>query len=318
MNWRDLPDSLFSNLDAYRNLPQPLVLSVSGGRSSGLKAAHFVKANGGLPSGTIAVFENTGLEDAETYHFLDRVDRFFQLGLTWLEFDHEAPTGVRVVDFATASRNGEPMERLLTRIVPVRRDGTAGVQPLPNPVQRSCTAQLKVKTLHRYVRRHLGWGTKYYATIGYRADEQDRRKRKEKLDAKGFDEGGRGVFPMADAGVLEDDTLTFWRAMPFDLGIDGIFGNCDFCFMAAAWKIKERMRRVAEQDQIFPMRGGPIPARIARWIAWEERQSDRPGNFRKDRPNMRALWNEVCDGDLFTASDRGNGDLGYVCGSCTD
>lgn len=302
-------------LEHYRGLPAPLAFGVSGGRSSAMQMAHYVEANGGVPPGTIFNFENTGLEDAATYYFLDKLDQYYGLDLHWLEYDPDAPGKVKRVTYATAAREGEPFERYLSEVLPKRRDGTAGVRPLPNPVQRTCTSTLKVKTLHRYVRQHLGWPTAYYSAIGYRADEPERYERRLIQDAKGWPEGGKMVAPMYHSGATADDTLAFWAAMPFDLDLDGIFGNCDLCFMAAAWKITERMLRIAEQDQIKPVYGGPIPARIMRWIAWEERQSDRPGVFRKDRPGYRALWDAVCMGDLFSL---GNGDLGLECGRCTD
>jgi 3'-phosphoadenosine 5'-phosphosulfate sulfotransferase (PAPS reductase)/FAD synthetase len=311
----------FRDLHLYRREnfpPGKIAVGVSCGRSSGFQAAHIAAAN---PSPAdradfIFNFENTGLEMEESLLFADKLDRYFGLDLHWLEYDPAEKTKVRRVSYETASRQGEPMQRLLEEIVPKRRDGTAGVRPLPNPVQRTCTANLKIKTMHRYVRRHLGWSTQYHSVIGYRADEKDRYERKVALDAKkGFDEGGKGLFPMYHAGIVQDDVQVFFMTGAFDLKIDSTHGNCDLCLMLATWKIKERMLLFAIEEQIKPRRGGPIPTRVARWIAWEERPSDRPGTFRKDRPTIRQLWEEICDGN-FTAV--GNGDLGPMCLSCTD
>lgn len=307
----------FRDLHFYRNLPRPLTVNVSGGRSSAYQAAHIIEANGGPPRDVPFVFENTGKEREETYRFIQRFDNYYGIGIFWLEFDPAAPNKYRHVDFRSAARNGEPFERLLSEIVPKRRDGTAGVRPLPNPTQRSCTAALKIKTAHRFLRRELGWSTKYYSAIGYRSDEKSRYdKRIARELRKPFDEGGNGVYPMYHARVDSDRVHQFFRTMPFDLELDSAFGNCDLCFMASTWKIKERMLLLALDEGLKLYPGmNEMPASVAQWIAWEERQCDRPGTFRKDRPTLRQLWNEVCGGNLQAV---GNGRIGLVCGTCTD
>jgi 3'-phosphoadenosine 5'-phosphosulfate sulfotransferase (PAPS reductase)/FAD synthetase len=312
----------FQNLEHYRQYLsiERLVIGVSGGRSSGFQMAHLVEAarrfNGGIPSGWIFSFENTSLERHETYDFLWKLDQHFLGGaLVILEWDATAPHGFRVASHSTLLRNGEIMDQFFNTPLK-RRDGTFGVRPLPNPTQRTCTGNLKIKTSHRYVRHVLKWPMQYYCAIGYRADEKARCDRKWLQDEKrGFDEGGIGVFPMFDAGAVQNDVENFFLHGPFDLKLDSDFGNCDFCFMASTWKIKQRMILCALEEQIKPRVGGPIPTRVARWIAWEERLSDRPGTFRKDRPTMRQLWEQVCTGNYESAVPEGVEDR---CGTCTD
>lgn len=306
----------FRDLEFYRNAPAPLTVNVSGGRSSAYQAAHIIEANGRVPEGVPFLFNNTGKERRETYDFIQKFDNYYGIGIIWTEYDPAVPGKFRRVDYATASRNGEPFERLLSEIVPKRRDGSAGVRPLPNPTQRTCTAALKVKTAHRFLRREMGWPTRYYSAIGYRADEPSRyEKRVARELRKPFDEGGNCWCPMYHAGVISDRVQQFWRTMPFDLELDSDFGNCDLCFMASTWKIKARMVLLALESQTKLSPGTPPPASVAQWIAWEERESDRPGTFRKDRPTIRALWDQVCAGDFEAV---GNGALGLVCGACTD
>lgn len=306
----------FRDLHFYRNLPRPLAVNVSGGRSSGYQAAHIIEANGGVPDDVVFIFENTGKERIETLRFVDAFDRYYGANIHWLEFDPAAPNKVRRVNFETASRDGEPFQRLIDDIVPKRRDGTAGVRPLPNPTQRICTANLKVKTAHRYLRRVMGWSTRYYTAIGYRTDEKSRYEKRIKRELrKPFDEGGNGVYPMYHAKVDSDRVHQFWRTMPFDLELDSAFGNCDLCFMASTWKIKERMLLLALDAGVKITPGAEPPRSVAQWIGWEERGGDRPGTFRNDRPTVRQLWNEVCAGNLEAV---GNGRLGLMCGTCTD
>ena len=286
-------------------------LSVSGGKTSADQAWHIIEANGGVPEGVVPHFCNTGLEDERTLRFLDQLDRHLGLNLAWLEFDLNSPTKVRVVNFATASRDGRPwLELLYTHIR--RRDGTVGVRPLPNPAQRTCTDQLKAKTWHRYARRHLGWPTDYYTVLGFRADEPLRVERRLKRDAKGWKESGKGLFPSSHAGVTTLDKELFWETAPFYLEMDSDYGNCDYCFMVSTWKLKERMLLEAIETGTRLDPGNP-PPRLARWIAAEERLSDRPGPFRKDRPGYRALWRQVCAGDMESAVSEGEHD---TCGAC--
>lgn len=297
-----------------------MVIGVSGGRSSGYQMAHLVAAAkkylGAIPESWVFIFENTSLERPETYDFLRLLDNYFLDGnLVILEWAIDLPIGFRRTTHNLLLRNGELMDRLINTPLK-RRDGTIGVRPLPNPTQRTCTANLKIKTSHRYVRRSLHWPTDYYAAIGYRADEKARCDRAWlKDEARGFDEGGMGVFPMFDANVFEDEVLRFFRTGPFDLDLDSVFGNCDLCFMAGLWKIKERMVMIALETQTKLRPGAQPPERIARWIAWEERLSDRPGVFRKDRPNYRTIWEQVCAGDLQGGDMN---DESQRCGSCTD
>lgn len=302
----------FRGLEHYRNFPSPLVVNVSGGRSSAYQAWHFVEANGGVPEGVIFNFNNTGRERSETLDFIDRLDRHLGLDLRWLEYDASEPTKVKQVTYETAARNSEPFDSLLKWVVPKRKDGTSGVIPLPNPAQRTCTAQLKIKTLHRYVRKHLGWPTNYHTAIGYRAEERARYVRRVKQDLKKkTQEGGRGWFPMYHSGAREGDILSFWRGAPFDLEQDGVWNNCDFCFHASEWRLKERMMLDAVENQmkLDPQRP---PPRVARWIADEERLSDRPGPYRRDRPTYRQMWEQVCAGNMDGSKQDER------CGTCTD
>lgn len=314
----------FADLEAYRlenwapNDDRPIGLSISGGLSSAYQAWHIVEANGGLPSRLKPHFCNTGREHEETLIFVDRLDRELGLNLAYIEFDMGQNTKVKTVDFASANRDGEPFLQLLYNEI-LRRDGTIGVRPLPNPVQRICTDQMKAKTWHRYARRHLGWSTQYYTVLGYRADEPLRYAKRIKRDSGGWKETGKGLFPMFHAGVDSDQKESFWRRAPFTLGIDSNMGNCDLCFMKSTWKIKEQMLLIIIEDglKLSDLRAGrvAIPPRVMFWIAAEERLSDRPGVFRKDRPPYRQLWNEVLAGNMQSSVAEGKEDR---CQSCSD
>jgi 3'-phosphoadenosine 5'-phosphosulfate sulfotransferase (PAPS reductase)/FAD synthetase len=293
--------SAFANLPAYRDLPEQLVLTFSGGRSSAYQLAHIIEANGGLPKGSFVTFQNTGFELPETLAFVHRFGEHFGIEIVWLEHDPHAETKVKVVSHNSAARNGEPMIAMFSTPL-IRKDKTLGLRPLPNPVQRTCSAEMKTKTSHRYVRRHLGWPNRYWSAIGYRADEPgrvERRRKQEERYVNSCPEGGWGVFPMYAAGVTAEDVLAFWEKMPFDLGIESWEGNCDFCFMKSEWKIKAMMQ--ARPDRLQP------------WLDLEAAARDRSDRFRKDRKDLATLWREVQANDLTAAPQ----DPSIECSSCT-
>lgn len=291
----------FKNLELYRDLPSPLVITFSGGRSSGYQLAHIIEANRGLPDGAIVTFQNTGFELPETLDFVHDFERHFSIPVTWLEHDLSSETKVSVIDYEKADRAGKPMIELFSTPI-IRKDKSFGLRPLPNPVQRVCSASLKTKTSHRYVRQHLGWPNAYWSVIGYRADEEGRvtrRKKQEERYIKSCPEGGWGVFPMFNAGATSDDVLSFWDQAPFNLGIESWQGNCDFCFMKSEWKIKEMM--VAHPDRVQP------------WLDFEASVRDQSNRFRKDRRSLQELWDEVRHGIMVAFPQ----DPSIECSSCT-
>lgn len=288
------------DLSPYRAAPMGnLQLTLSGGRSSAFQLAMTIMANGGLPPNAVVTFQNTGLENPAALEFVAAFQAYFEIDIAWLERDCSQPHKVRVVDFKTASRDGRPFRELFTEVLPRRRDGTAGLRPLPNPAQRVCTAELKMKTAHRYLTRHLGWKSGYATSIGYRADEPRRVAKRRAANTKQSPEmGGTPWLPMFDAGHHAGHVLSFWRRMPFDLSVGSDFGNCELCFMKSAAKIKLTML----------LRPETVPF----WVEMEAIPRDRSMRFRQDRPSMQQLWDEVQRGDMSGARND------KACRSCTD
>ena len=196
------------------------VVNVSGGRSSAFLLHQVLQAHGGeLPPRCEAVFANTGKERPETLAFVHELGERWGVNIVWVEFDHD-PAGAkgrkylaRVVDFATASRNGEPYDALLR------------VGWLPSMNLRTCTAELKIRTIDRYLWRQHGLTVRQTRKlIGFRFDEP-RRWRPAVYDAC------ETVFPMVEAGVTKQDVADFWARQDFDLGIPSERGNCDCCYL---------------------------------------------------------------------------------------
>jgi 3'-phosphoadenosine 5'-phosphosulfate sulfotransferase (PAPS reductase)/FAD synthetase len=253
-------------------IESPASISFSGGRTSGYMLRKIVDAYGGrLPHGVRICFANTGKEMPQTLDFVRECGERWNLDIVWLEFE---PTGekqrkFRIVDHATASRNGEPYEALLRER-----------KYLPNPVVRFCTTQLKIRVMRDYA-QSLGW-EHWTNAVGLRADEA---RRVAKL--KDQRERWETVAPLYDAGVTSQDVAAFWREQPFDLGlpvIDGKTpaGNCDLSFLKSAKTISLLLRS--------------DPGLADWWIRMEEEarpDSPRAGFFRKDRPSYRRMKDAV-------------------------
>jgi 3'-phosphoadenosine 5'-phosphosulfate sulfotransferase (PAPS reductase)/FAD synthetase len=201
---------------------QPTCISFSGGRTSAYMLWRILDANGGLPESTKICFANTGKEADATLRFVRDCGIHWRVPITWIEYRNDS-TGFAVVDFASASRQGEPFEALIRKR-----------QYLPNPVIRMCTGQLKIRVMYKFLRQ-CGW-TEWDQCLGIRADEP---RRVAKIRARGHSsESAHEILclPLADAGVTVREVSKFWEAQPFDLElltVNGrtLEGNCDLCFL---------------------------------------------------------------------------------------
>jgi 3'-phosphoadenosine 5'-phosphosulfate sulfotransferase (PAPS reductase)/FAD synthetase len=151
-------------------------------------------AHGGtLPDDIKVVFCNTGKERPETLDFVERCGQQWGIEIVWLEYRHDNGPTLAVVDYATASRNGEPLEAAITA-----RSGDSGY--LPNPLVRYCTIETKILTTIRYL-KSLGWDH-WTNAIGFRADEPARLA---KLAAKvGRCQEEHAVAPLATTNYVNN------------------------------------------------------------------------------------------------------------------
>lgn len=231
-------------------LPEGNVLiSFSGGRTSGFMLHEIIKANGGLPDRCKVLFTNTGREMPETLDFVQECSERWDVSITWLEYNRRNnKVTFDVVNHNSASRKGEPFESLLT---------TAKI--LPNVHRRFCTQELKVRTIKRYLVSQ-GWKT-WTNTLGIRSDEARRIKiSKEKR--------WNNWYPLNDAIETKATVMSFWRSQPFNLGLFGPNGvtpkgNCDGCFL--------------KSEATLAMMWREHPDRMQWWADVEERRSKEIG-----------------------------------------
>ena len=183
----------------------PLLVSFSGGRTSAFMAK-FLKEQYKGKREMLFLFANTGKEKEETLIFVNKCDKEFDLNLVWLEADVNEEKGkgttYKIVDFETASRNGELFEAVIKKY------------GLPSKLYRHCTRELKENPIHKYAKEILG--SEYLTALGIRADEKHRLKTNSK-----------NIYPLAEIGVDEVFIRNWWKRQDFDLGIKDYEGNCD-------------------------------------------------------------------------------------------
>ena len=214
----DLDFSLFSKMERLMPDKPTLFAAFSGGKTSGYMC-HWLIENKSEEYELIFVFANTGLEHPKTLEFVDKCDKYFGLKLTWVEakVNPQHGKGVRhsVVDFTTASRNGEPFKAF------------AAKYGIPNVAYNQCSERLKTFPMESY-RRSLGYRAKHLTAIGIRADEP--RRISSRAEKQGL------VYPLAHWTHATLDTVTeFWENQPFNLDIPSYMGNCVTC-----WKKSDR------------------------------------------------------------------------------
>ena len=216
-------------------MPKRLVVSFSGGETSGYMA-QWILANWRDRYDEIrCTFANTGQENEETLEFVRQCDEFFGLGVVWVEAvvhpgERKGSTH-RIVDFATASRNGEPFEAVIAKYG-IPNQASPGV----------CTRELKLNAMKSYL-RSIGWAANTYDTaIGIRADEMERgaeaRAKMERL-----------VYPlMHEHPRTKPQINAYWAAMPFRLNLKGYQGNCKWC-----WKktLRKHLTILSENPEFY-------------------------------------------------------------------
>lgn len=253
-------------MDKYFKIDGPTCISFSGGRTSAYMLWRVLQDNDGLPEETKVCFANTGKEDEATLEFVRDCEKNWNVPITWLEFIPEDPK-FKEVSFETASRDGEPFLALIKKR-----------NYLPNPVSRFCTVELKVRTIHRYL-KSIGW-TEWDSMLGIRADEQ---RRLAKIGNQDYGKHEEKIAPLGRAGVTKEIVGKFWREQHFDLklpNMNGVtmHGNCDLCYLKGAHQI---MSLIQEK-----------PERAIWWAKMESTALSSTPNgarFRKDRPGYAEM-----------------------------
>ena len=208
----------------YKLPNKKVLISFSGGRTSGYMLNKILEANGNLPKNCKVVFTNTGREMPETLDFVQECSHQWNVNITWLEYRKRKPK-FEIVSHNSASRNGEPFVECI--------ESKTGNRFLPNALTRFCTQELKVLTIKRFLVSQ-NWKN-WVNTVGIRTDEAHRVK-------PSTDKRWTNWYPLHDAKVSVQDVNNFWKSNNFDLQVQKGLGNCDGCFLkseanlAAIWR----------------------------------------------------------------------------------
>ena len=190
-----------------------LVCTFSGGRTSAFMSQFINSYSKYNDFDKIFVFANTGKEREETLKFVNECDIKFKLNIVWLEakilHNQRKGTTYKIVDFQTASRNGEPFEEMLKKYA------------MPNMFASNCTRELKLRPIEKYV-KSLGY-KEITTAMGIRFDEKYRTSNtatKENI-----------IYPLIEDIQVDSKFIrTWWDNQDFDLKLKDYEGNCDLCF----------------------------------------------------------------------------------------
>ncbi|WP_432755502.1 phosphoadenosine phosphosulfate reductase family protein [Pseudomonas sp. WMBT8] len=249
------------------------VVSFSGGRTSAYMLRQVLDNNDDL-SDLVVTFANTGKEHPATLQFVRECAERWSVPIVWLEF-RDDDAGFAVVDYDTASRQGEPFEALIRKRKYLR---SLGLSTEESPVDMM---------------------------TGIRADEPRRvvkiRHRKSTSESK----WATMVMPLADAGVGVQDVTDFWADQVFDLMLPTINGrtlegNCDLCFLKGA----KQVYSIIASDRDEPIRKGDWWARMESSVVSGGKFTGDGARFRSDRPSYQQMidYSDI-QFDLFAEHD---------------
>lgn len=206
---------------------QNLLISFSGGRTSAYML-WWILDNWQNKYNIKVVFANTGKEHEKTFQFINKCSEHFNCEIIWVEAVPNSEKGWavthKIVDYKTASRNGEPFENFIRKI---------GIPSSGNPY---CSSILKKAPIENYL-KSIGF-KKFYTAIGIRIDEVDR------VNPNFIKK--RIIYPLiSDVPTNKKMIDAWWKSMPFKLEIPIGLGNCDNC-----WKMS--MKHLVYNAKNYP------------------------------------------------------------------
>mgnify|MGYP003658411350 CR=1 FL=1 len=207
-----------------------LVCTFSGGRTSAFMGLMLKDLPKYKDFKKLFIFANTGKEKEETLEFIDKCDKEWDLNVVWVEAKINKEKGVgttyKIVDFKTASRNGEPFEDMLNKY------------PMPTPFASNCTRELKLAPINKYIKT-LGID-EVTTALGIRYDERHRKSNTA--------EEQNIVYPLCDDLKVDSKFIRDWWARQcFDLKLKDYEGNCDLCFKKS---VRKRLTLIKEDPNV--------------------------------------------------------------------
>lgn len=180
------------------------------------------------------VFANTGCEHEKTLEFIHKCETNYGWNVHWLEAVVREGKGNgtrhKVVDFHSASRNGEPFLDV------VKKYG------IPNVSFPFCSRELKLHTVKSWIKEHFGKVKSVPCCIGIRTDEDRRATGNKEMQV---------IYPLIDWFPSDkQDVKDFWQDQPFNLGIPPHLGNCVFCYKKTDKKLIKSLQEAPKYWEI--------------------------------------------------------------------
>lgn len=205
-----------------------VLISFSGGESSAFLLLRFISLN--PHCNILVIFANTGDENEETYNFVNKLEKHYNVFVFWLEAYVSPVKNVGVypvvVDYKTADREGTPL---------LDQSEKYGHCAIKAP---HCNRDLKVAIIHKFAKEYFN-GESYTTFQGIRHDEQTRINWK-KAKEKNWD------YPLARWGITKPYILQFWKEhkkrIGFRLELKEHEGNCNLCFKKSQRKLIKLIR----------------------------------------------------------------------------
>lgn len=215
-------------------MKKKVLVSVSGGRSSGLMAWLLWNRFKDIYN-LVFVFANTSREKEETLLFVHQLTQVFGIPIVWVEavVHHGTRKGCthNMVTYETATRDGSIFEEVIKKY------------GIPNNSFLHCTRELKANPIRSYM-KSIGWGSykKYTTAIGYRADETGR------VDVETMSKE-KQWYPLWEYGIKKSDVAVFWLKQSFDLQLSDFDGNCKKCHKKTDRKVMTQI--VTEPNDLW-------------------------------------------------------------------
>ena len=209
-----------------------ILISFSGGETSGFMINWLLN---NMPNNEYrCVFANTGEENEETLEFVQKCSEFFNIPITWVEYER---LGYKEVDYHTAYRSHDPVELANGwKNHPFRN--YISEFGIPNEQNMTCSRELKERIIRRYMSSDIGWKPSTYdIAIGIRADEVNRI--------------GQFYYPLLQINCTKEMVNAFWSKMPFRLELKGWEGNCKVCWKKSFRKLVTIARHHPERFAFF-------------------------------------------------------------------
>lgn len=223
----------------------------------------------------IVIFCNTGEEDEETLKFAKEIGLFFGVEIVWLEYARQR--GFKVVDFKTAYR------KTVYEILDGYKNHPFrfwvedyGLPAYPN---RTCTREMKERTINRYLSNIGIMPRNRIACIGIRFDEIALRT----PDPTNY-------YELIIQGVTKKSINRYFEeTMPFRLKIPSYLGNCGACISKGIRNLCTIARYRPEKFHFFNF--------ITKEFGFEDHK------FYRERNSIKDIFEKAKDQNIKDAHD---------------